>query len=73
MGGRPSVSARSGVIGTQISPRACVDHEVDHIRCDLRRRANQIALVFTVLIVGDNDQLAVTNVLNCVFHAIEWH
>src|SRR5450756_80642 len=39
-------------------PARLTDHEVDHFRPDQLRRADEIAFVLAILIVGDDDQLA---------------
>jgi hypothetical protein len=49
------------------------DHEVDHLGRDKLRRADEIAFVLAILIVGDDDQLAGLDVGYCLFDSSELH
>jgi hypothetical protein len=48
-------------------------HKIDHLGRDVRSRANQIAFVLAVFIIGYDDEFALANVLYGVFDAIKRH
>src|SRR5207249_4240603 len=41
-----------------------LDHEVDHLGRDQLRRADQVALVLTIFVVGDDDQFAGSDIVD---------
>src|SRR5258706_6349394 len=49
------------------------DHEIDHLGRDQLRRANQIAFVLAILIVGDDYQLTGLDVGYCLVDSSELH
>src|SRR4029077_7306938 len=58
----------------ETNPSACLaDHEVDHLGGDKVRRADYIAFVLALLIVGDDYQLAGLDVGYCLFDSSELH
>ena len=66
--GRAGRSARA-VSARQISPRPCSGHEVDHLGRDELGRADEVALVLAVLVIGHDDDLAVAQVLDRLLDA----
>ena len=62
--GSPSWSPRSPVSARQIRPRPCERHEVDHLRRDQLGRADQIAFVLPVFVIGDDDDFPVADVFD---------
>ncbi len=54
-------------------PARLTDHEVDHLGRDELRRANEIAFVLAILVVGDDYQLAGLDVGYCLFDSSELH
>ena len=61
IGGTSSSSRRSSVIGMQINPRPYVAMKLIDLRRHLLRRNGQIPFVLAVLVVDDDDHLAVAN------------
>ena len=45
-------------------------HEVDGLRRDLVRRHDQIALVFTFLVIHDHDHPAASQIINNLFDTV---
>jgi len=39
-------------------------HEVDDVRCDLIRRDGEVSLIFAILVVNDDEDLARAEVFN---------
>ena len=54
-------------------PAPMQGHEVDGLGRDELRRANQVALVLAVLVIGDDDQLAVLEIVNRLLDGPENH
>ena len=50
-----------------------LDHEVDQLGRHELRRADQVALVLAILVVGDDDELARGDVGDRLFDGGEWH
>jgi len=50
-----------------------LDHEVDHLRRHQLRRADQIPFVLAILVVGNDDELAVADVFDRLFYRSEDH
>ena len=48
-------------------------HEIDHRRSDLLRRADEIALVLAVLVIGNHDELARAQIGDCLLNRSNWH
>ena len=66
------VGALAGERETDPSARL-TDHEVDHLRRDELRGADEIALVLAILVVGDDDKLAGLDVGNCLLDRSKTH
>src|SRR4029079_10131333 len=49
------------------------DHEVDHCRRHQLRRADEIPFVLAILVVRDDDELAVADGVDCLFYRSETH
>ncbi len=55
-------------------PAASVgDHEIDHLGGDQLCRADQVALVLPVLVIGDDDEFAVPEVFDGLLDGAEGH
>jgi hypothetical protein len=54
-------------------PARFADHEVDHLRGDQLRGANEITFVLAILVVGDDDQLTGLDIGYCLFDSSELH
>src|SRR5262249_11154877 len=54
-------------------PARLLDHEVDHFGRDQLRRANEIAFVLAIFVVGDDDELAVPDRLDRLLYRSESH
>ena len=48
-------------------------HEVDYLWCDLLGGADQIALIFAIFVVNDDDHLAVAYIGNGLFNSRNRH
>ena len=70
--GSPSWSQRSPVSGQADEASAVERHEVDHLGRDQLGRADKIALVLTVLVIGHDDDFPVAQVLDRLFDGAEW-
>jgi hypothetical protein len=54
-------------------PTSVGGHEIDDVRRDILRRADEVAFVLAVLIVRDDDHLAATDGLDRVLDGVEVH
>ena len=70
MGGSASSSARAASMGTQMSPRRVLDEERELLGRRLLRRHDEVALVLTVLVVDDHDDLPPADGVDGVVHPI---
>jgi len=48
-------------------------HEIDQVRSHFGGGADEIALIFAIFIIDDDDHFAVPDVTNDVFNAAEFH
>src|SRR5688572_23561709 len=48
-------------------------HEVDDLRRNRLRSADKIPLVFTILVVNDNDHFAIADFLNSLFNGVQFY
>ena len=71
--GRPSWSQRSPVSARQMSPRPCRVMKLISLGRDQLGRADEVALVLAVLVVGHDDDLAVAQVLDRLLDGAECH
>lgn len=68
---RLSSEARSADSGAQISPAPVGRHESDRFRGHVGGGQHEVALVFTVLIVGDDHHFALPQVGDQILYRIE--
>jgi len=48
-------------------------HEIDYLGCDLLGGADQIALIFAIFVVNDDDHLAVADIGDSFFNSRNRH
>ena len=69
----PNWRARSSVIGAQISPRPCFAMKLTRGVRDFRSRHDEIALVFTVGVISDDDDAPLSDVCDGLGDGIKMH
>ena len=69
---KPSCSARSFEIGTQIKPRPCIAMKLIALRRRLLRRHDEVAFVLAVGVIGHDDDLSRRDVAQDVVNRIEF-
>mgnify|MGYP003693925165 CR=1 FL=1 len=70
---RPNWSHRSWDRARHTQPASVGDHEIDHLGGDQLCRADQVALVLPVLIIGHDDEFAVPEVVDGLFYRSKGH